>query len=61
MLIVFNATFNTGSAISWLSVSLVEETGTPRGLELITLFVMGSDCTGGCKSNYHAITTTTLL
>jgi hypothetical protein len=27
---VFNATFNNISAISWLSVVLVEETGVPR-------------------------------
>jgi len=27
---VFNATFNNISAISWRSVSLVEETGVPR-------------------------------
>ena len=26
-------------------------------LELTTLVVMGTDCTGGCKSNYHTITT----
>jgi hypothetical protein len=30
MLIVFNATFNNISAISWSSVLLVEETGVPR-------------------------------
>jgi hypothetical protein len=29
------------------------------GFELITLVVIGTDCTGSCKSNYHAITTTT--
>ena len=28
--IVFNATFNNISVISWRSVSLVEETGVPR-------------------------------
>jgi hypothetical protein len=28
---VFNATFNTISVISWRSVLLVEETGVPRG------------------------------
>jgi hypothetical protein len=26
---------------------------------LITLVVIGTDCTGSCKSNYYAITTTT--
>ena len=29
------------------------------GFELTTLVVIGSDCIGSCKSNYHAITTTT--
>jgi hypothetical protein len=28
------------------------------GFELITLVVIGTDCTCSCKSNYHAITTT---
>jgi hypothetical protein len=28
------------------------------GFELTTLVVIGTDCTGGCKSNYHTITTT---
>jgi O-acetyl-ADP-ribose deacetylase (regulator of RNase III) len=30
------------------------------GLELITLVVIGTDCTGICKFNYHAIMTTTI-
>jgi len=29
------------------------------GFELTTLVVMGTDCIGSCKSNYHTITTTT--
>ena len=29
------------------------------GFELTSLVVIGTDCTGSCKSNYHAITTTT--
>jgi hypothetical protein len=29
------------------------------GLELATLVVIGTDCTGSCKSNYHMITTAT--
>jgi hypothetical protein len=29
------------------------------GLELTTLMVVGTDCIGSCKSNYHIITTTT--
>ena len=30
------------------------------GFELTTLVVIGSDCINSCKSNYHAITTTTI-
>ncbi len=29
------------------------------GFELTTLVVIGTDCTGSCKSNYHMITITT--
>ena len=29
------------------------------GFELTTLVMIGTDCTASCKSNYHAITTTT--
>jgi ketosteroid isomerase-like protein len=29
------------------------------GFELTTIVVIGTDCTGSCKSNYHTITTTT--
>jgi len=69
---VFNATFNNISVISWQSVLLMEETGVPgenhklaashmmlyrKGFELTTL---GTDCTGSYKSNYHTITTTTV-
>jgi hypothetical protein len=31
------------------------------GFELITLVVIGTDCTGSCTSNYHTIMTTALL
>ena len=80
---VFNATFNNISVISWWSVLLVEETRVPEettylsqntdqlyhiilyrvhlaweGFELTTLVVIGTDCIGSHKSNYHAITTT---
>ena len=84
-LMVFNATFNNISVISWLSVLLVEETGVPgenrrpvrksltnfitqccmeytlswTRFEPKTLVLIGTDCTGSCKSNYHTITTTT--
>ena len=30
-----------------------------KGFELTTLLVIGTDCTGSCKSNYHTITTMT--
>ena len=61
---VFNATFNNISVISWRSVLLVEETrglySSPRTeFELTTLVVIGTDCIGSCKSNYHTITATT--
>jgi hypothetical protein len=62
--IVFNATFNNISVISWLLVLLVEETGVPGEnhrpvFEPTTLVVIGTHCIGSCKSNYHTITTTT--
>ena len=47
---VFNTPFNTISAISWRPVLL--------GFELTTLVVIGTDCTGSCKSTYHTTTTT---
>jgi hypothetical protein len=67
---VFNATFNYISAISWWSVPrrkpprfitqcCIEYTSPWRGFELTTLVVIGTDCTCSCKSNYHTITTTT--
>ena len=80
---VFNATFNNISVISWVSVTLVEDTAVLRenhwlvtshwqtlshnvvwvhlswaGLELTTLVVIGIDCIGCHKSNYHTIMTT---
>ena len=69
---VFNATFNNISTILWRSVLLMEK--TPDKLyhimlyrvhlswvrfELTTLVIIGTDCIGGYKSNYHAIVTTT--
>ena len=77
---VFNATFNSISVISWRSVLLVAETGGPgenprpatdklyhimlytspwSWFELKTSMVIGTDCIGSCKSNYHTITATT--
>ena len=81
---VFNATFNNISVMSWLLVLLVEETGVPgenhrpvashsqtlsqnvvhltapwSRFELTTSVVIGTDCIGSCKSNYHTITAMT--
>ena len=73
---VFNATFNNISVISWRSVLLLEETGENHwpaashshtlsqmlyispwaGVKPTTSVVIGTDCIGSCKSNYHAIT-----
>ena len=44
------------------SVLLVEETGVPVqpawvGFELTTLVVIGTNCIGSCKSNYHTVMT----
>jgi hypothetical protein len=77
-LMVFNATFNNISVISWRSVLLVEETGENHQpvashwqtlshnvvhlgsrFELTTSVVIGTDCIGSCKSNYHTITAMT--
>ena len=30
---------------------------TMSGIRITTLVVIGTDCTGSCKSNYHTITT----
>ena len=81
---VFNATLNNISVISWRSIFLVEETGVPgenhrpvashwqtlsqccieytstwTGFELTASLVIGTDCTGSCKFNYHTITNLT--
>jgi hypothetical protein len=73
---VFNATFNTISVISWRSVLLAEESTdlsqvtdklyhimlctSPWSTFKLTSVVMDSDCIGNCKSKYHTITDTTV-
>ena len=72
---VFNATFNNISVISWRLVLLVEETGVPqKTTDLLQVtdkhLAMNGVWThnfsgdrqwlhSSCKSNYHTITTTT--
>ena len=65
-LMVVNAAFTNISVISWRSVLLVGETGgsgeppSPWSrFELTTPVVIGIDCIGSYKSNYHTITSTT--
>ena len=66
-IMVFNTTFNYISVISWRSVLLVEETAyccieytSPwAGFKLKTLVVIGTDCMGNGKYNYHVIKATT--
>jgi hypothetical protein len=41
----------------WLTLSHYVVLNT--GFKLTTLVVIGTDCTGSCKSNYHTITTMT--
>ena len=73
---VFNTTFNNISAISWQS-ALEKTTDLPQVtdklyhimlyslpwavVEPTTSVVIGTDCIGSCKSNYHTITATTSL
>ena len=40
-------------------LSCIKYTFPWTGFELPTLVVIGTDCIGNCKSNYHTITTTT--
>jgi hypothetical protein len=70
---VFNGTFNNISGILWWSGLLVEETTnlsqvtdhimlyrihlSKSGFQLTTLVMIGTDCIGSCKSNYHTTTT----
>ena len=50
-------------ASHWQTLSLkvisnIENTSPWAGFKLTSLVVIGTDCTGSCKSNYHTITTT---
>ena len=62
---VFNATFNIISVISWSSVLLVEETGVPEATtdlsqvteKLYQLVVMGTDCTYNQDQDYDGPST----
>ena len=75
---LFNATFNNISVLSWHSVLLMRKLKKTTDLPQVTdklshnvvsstphhdwhsnaqlLVVIGTDCTGSCKSNYHTIT-----
>ena len=53
---VFNATFNNISVISWWSFYWWTKLDCPE--KIIDLLKV-TDCTGSCKSNYHTTTTAT--
>ena len=42
-----------------ITLCCIECTSQWAGFKLTTLVVIGTDCIGSCKSNYHTITTTT--
>jgi len=71
MVMVFNDTFNNITVISLRPVLLVEKTtDLPQvtdtlyhkitGFKLTALVMIGTNCLGSYKFNYHTITTTTV-
>ena len=46
------------AASCWQTLSHTVVSSTPQ-IELTTLVVIGTDCVGSCKSNYHTIATST--
>jgi hypothetical protein len=44
------------SLTNFITWSFIEYTSPWAGFELTNLMVIGTDCTGSCKSNYHVIT-----
>ena len=46
------------SLTNFITLCGFEYTSPWQWFELTTLVLIGSDCTGSCKSNYHTITTT---
>ena len=49
------------SLTNFITLCCIEYTSPQTGFELTTLVVIGTDCTGSCKSNYHMITAMTPL
>ena len=47
------------SLLNFITQCCIECTSPWAGFELTTLVVIGTGCTGRCKSNYHTITTMT--
>ena len=47
------------SLTNFITQCCIEQSAPCAGFELTTLVVIGSVCTGSCKSNYHTIMTTT--
>jgi len=67
-IIVLNATFNNISAISWTQFYWWKKSEYPEkttelpwaACKLTTVVPADTDYIGSCKSNFHAITTTTV-